>query len=124
MREDGCMESTAFAPGKSVASRATSSEVFLRALVKAGVRVAFGIPGGTASPIFDSIGRVPQLSYVATRHEAAAGFAALGYARATGKPALVLTTSGPGITNALTAIASAHYEDLPVILVAGETPLR
>lgn len=104
--------------------RATSADVFLQTLVDAGVTVAFGIPGGTASPVFDALRRVPGLRYVATRHEGGAGFAALGHARATGEPALVLTTSGPGVTNTLTAVASAHHEDIPLIVVSGEVPVR
>lgn len=102
----------------------TSARLFLEAMVEHGVRVAFGIPGGAASPLFDALRSVPELRYVATRHEAGAAFAALGYARASGLPALVLTTSGPGLTNAITAMASAYAEELPMIVVAGEAPLR
>lgn len=107
-----------------VEERSTTARRFLQTLVESGVTVAFGIPGGTASPIFDALRMVPGLRYVATRHEAGAAFAALGYARATGRPALVLTTSGPGVTNTLTAVASAHHEELPVIVVSGEVPVR
>ena len=97
---------------------------FLQTLVDSGIDTAFGIPGGTASPIFDALRNVRGLRYVATRHEAGAGFAALGHARATDRPALVLTTSGPGVTNVITAIASAHYEDVPMIVISGEVPHR
>lgn len=103
---------------------APSAQVFLQTLVDRGVRVAFGIPGGTASPLFEALRSVSGLRYVATRHEAGAGFAALGYARATGMPALVLTTSGPGVTNTLTAVASASSEEAPMVVVSGEVPLR
>ncbi len=103
---------------------ATAAHAFLQTLADAGVGVAFGIPGGTASPLFDALRTVRGLRYVATRHEAGAAFAALGYARATGVPALVLTTSGPGVTNTLTAVASAHAEEVPMIVVSGEVPLR
>jgi acetolactate synthase I/II/III large subunit len=101
----------------------TCARIFLNNLVDLGVTTAFGIPGGTASPLFDALRRVEGLRYVATRHEAGAAFAALGHARATGRPALVLTTSGPGVTNTITAVASAHYEDIPMIVVSGEVPL-
>jgi acetolactate synthase-1/2/3 large subunit len=84
--------------------------------------MAFGLPGGTISPFFDALGAVPQIRCVATRHETTAVFAAIGHARATGKPALVFTTSGPGITNALTGIAAAYLEELPLIVVGGEVP--
>jgi acetolactate synthase-1/2/3 large subunit len=92
----------------------------LRTLANHGVRTAFGIPGGTASPIFDGLLEVPEIRFVASRHEAMSGFAAAGYARATGSPALVLTTSGPGLTNAITGMAAATLEELPVIFLSGE----
>lgn len=99
---------------------ATAAVAILRALANHGVRVAFGIPGGTASPVFDGLLDVPEIRFIATRHEAMAGFAATGFARATGTPALVLTTSGPGLTNAITGMAAAALEELPVIVIAGE----
>ncbi|MFO0570962.1 MAG: thiamine pyrophosphate-binding protein [Polyangiaceae bacterium] len=104
--------------------QATSAHVFLQTLADAGVCLAFGIPGGTASPLFDALRSVRGMRYVATRHEAGAAFAALGYGRATGIPALVLTTSGPGVTNTLTAVASAYAEEVPMIVLSGEVPLR
>ncbi len=103
---------------------ATAAHAFLQSLVDAGVGVAFGIPGGTASPLFEALRTVRGLRYVATRHEAGAAFAALGHARATGVPAVVLTTSGPGVTNTVTAVASAQAEEVPMIVVSGEVPLR
>lgn len=102
----------------------SAARVFLETLVALGVTTAFGIPGGAASPLFDALRRVSGLRYIATRHEAGAAFAAVGHARATGFPSIVLTTSGPGVTNALTALASALSEELPLILVSGEVPLR
>jgi len=98
----------------------TAAATLLRTFANHGVRVAFGIPGGAASPIFDALVDVPEIAFVATRHEAMAGFAASGYARATGLPALVLTTSGPGLTNAITGMAAATLEELPIIFLAGE----
>jgi acetolactate synthase-1/2/3 large subunit len=88
------------------------------------VTTVFGIPGGAASPLFDALRSISGLRYIATRHEAGAAFAALGHARATGLPSIVLTTSGPGVTNTLTALASALSEELPLIVVSGEVPLR
>lgn len=112
-------------PGTASAPRErTSAQVFLQTLVDAGVSTVFGIPGGTASPLFDALRRVDGLRYVATRHEAGAAFAALGHARAAGQPAIVFTTSGPGVTNTLTAVASAHFEDIPLLVVSGEVPVR
>jgi len=101
-------------------STTTAATALLRTLAGHGVRVAFGIPGGAASPIFDALVDVPEIAFVATRHEAMAGFAASGFARATGMPALVLTTSGPGLTNAITGMAVATLEELPVIFISGE----
>ena len=93
-------------------------------LMRLGVNTAFGVPGGTISSVYTALTRVKGIRHIATRHECAATFAALGHARATGRPALVFTTSGPGITNTLTGLASAAYEGLPVILVGGEVPRR
>ncbi|HEY3816907.1 MAG TPA: thiamine pyrophosphate-binding protein [Polyangiaceae bacterium] len=101
-------------------STPTAARTLLETFASHGVRIAFGIPGGAASPIFDALVDVPEIRFVATRHEAMAGFAASGYARATGLPALVLTTSGPGLTNAITGMAVATLEELPVILLSGE----
>lgn len=98
----------------------SASVALLRALAARGVRAAFGIPGGSASPVFDALVEVPEIVFTPTKHEAIAGFAAMGHARATGLPALVLTTSGPGITNAMTGIAAAFLEELPIIAIAGD----
>ena len=98
----------------------TAATALLKTFADHGVRIAFGIPGGAASPIFDALADMPEIAFVPTRHEAMAGFAACGFARATGMPALVLTTSGPGLTNAITGMAAATIEELPVIFVSGE----
>jgi len=92
----------------------------LRGFAARGVRVAFGIPGSSVGPLFDALADVPEIELVATRHETTAVFAAIGHARATGIPALVLVTSGPGVTNTLTGIASAHLEDVPLIVLGGD----
>jgi acetolactate synthase-1/2/3 large subunit len=105
-----------------VEPRPTAARAMLRALADRGVRVAFGIPGGLVSAVFDALAEVPEIELVATRHEAMAAFAAMGYAAATGLPAVVLTTGGPGITNALTGIAAASAEELPMIVIAGDIP--
>lgn len=102
----------------------TAAIVLLKVLAKHGVRVAFGIPGGTISPLFAALEAVPEIRLISMRHEAMAAFAALGHARATGVPAIVLTTSGPGLINALTGIAAALEEELPLILISGEVAGR
>jgi acetolactate synthase I/II/III large subunit len=100
-----------------------TARVMLEALVHRGVRSAFGIPGGLISPLFDAIADVAGLELITTRHESMAGFAAMGHALITGKPAIVLTTSGPGLTNAITGIAAASVEGLPMIAIAGDVPV-
>jgi acetolactate synthase-1/2/3 large subunit len=92
----------------------------LQAFARRGVRVAFGIPGGFISPLFDALSDIGEIELVTTRHESMAAFCAVGHAIATGEPALVLTTSGPGITNAITGIAGATVESIPLIAVGGE----
>jgi acetolactate synthase-1/2/3 large subunit len=103
-----------------VAPMPSAAVKLLRTFARHGVDVAYGIPGGSASPLFDGLAEVPEISFVSTRHEAMAGFAAMGHARQTGLPALVMTTSGPGLTNAITGIAAASLEGIPMIVLAGE----
>jgi acetolactate synthase-1/2/3 large subunit len=100
----------------------SAAYLMLEAFARRGVRAAFGIPGGLISPIYDAVADVPQIAMVHTRHEAMAAFNAMGHALVTGKPALVLTTGGPGLTNAITGIAAAFAEGLPLIAIAGEVP--
>src|SRR5262249_53682206 len=85
----------------------TTARLMLTTFARRGVRAAFGIPGGFVSPFFDALADVPRIELITTRHEGMAAFCALGHAIATGQPALVLTTSGPGFTNAITGIAGA-----------------
>ncbi len=101
---------------------ASAARAMLQVFARRGVRVAFGIPGGLISSIFDALVDVPEIRLVMTRHEAMAAYCAVGHAIATGHPALVLTTSGPGITNALNGIASAFVEELPLVLISGDVP--
>ncbi len=92
------------------------------ALAETGVEVVFGLPGGAIAPLHDALLDRPDLRVVTTRHEAGAVFAAAGYARMTGKLGVVLVTSGPGLLNALTWVASALCDGVPVLVLAGETP--
>ncbi|WP_437710986.1 thiamine pyrophosphate-binding protein [Sorangium sp. So ce448] len=89
-----------------------------------GVRTVFGLPGGTIAPVYDALLDRPEIQIVTTRHESSAVFAAAGQARVTGKLGVVLVTSGPGITNAMTGIAAAHCEGLPVLILVGEVSRR
>ncbi len=94
----------------------------LDTFARRGMTAAFGLPGGLVSSIYDAVADEPRISLVHTRHEAMSAFNAMGHTLVTGKPALVMTTSGPGITNAITGIASAYVEGIPMIVVAGEVP--
>lgn len=101
-----------------------TADVLVDVLAQSGVEVVFGLPGGTIAPIFDALIDHPEIRVVTTKHEAGAMFAACGYARTTGKIAVVLVTSGPGITNAVTGLASAWADGIPVLLLAGEVPRK
>ena len=104
----------------SIPVKQTAARLMLATLARRGVRAAFGIPGGFVSPFFDALADVPAIELITTRHEAMAAFCAIGHAIATGQPALVLTTSGPGFTNAITGIACANVEAIPLIAISGE----
>ncbi|MCC6998458.1 MAG: thiamine pyrophosphate-binding protein [Deltaproteobacteria bacterium] len=99
-----------------------TADVLVDILVAAGVEVVFGLPGGTISPIYDALLDRPRIRVITTRHESGAMFAAAAYARATGKLGVVLVTSGPGVINTMTGLASAHCDGLPVLVLAGEVP--
>ncbi|MDX2024337.1 MAG: thiamine pyrophosphate-binding protein [Deltaproteobacteria bacterium] len=85
-----------------------------------GVDRVFGIPGGAVGGLYAALDHTPDIAVVHAKHETGAAFMALGYALATGRPGVVFTTAGPGITNAITGIMSAYYEGVPVIHIAGE----
>lgn len=108
------------APARRRAVR--GADVLVRALVREGVTTFFGIPGGAISPVNDALLDVPQAAVVVTRHEAEAVFAACGYFLAAQTPAAVFVTSGPGATNALTGLAAAHCDGIPLVLLVGEVP--
>ncbi len=85
-----------------------------------GVNVVFGIPGGAISAFYSALMERPDVKVITCKHETSAAFLAMGYAIATGRPGVVLTTAGPGITNTITGLASAYYEGVPVVHIAGE----
>ena len=89
-------------------------------LVREGVEVIFGFPGGTVLPLFDTLPRYPQLRHILVRHEQGAAHAADGYARATGKVGVCIATSGPGAANLVTGIATAHLDSSPIIAITGQ----
>lgn len=99
-----------------------AADLLADVLAEAGVEVIFGLPGGPIAPLHDALLDRPQIRTITTRHEAGAVFAAAGYAQATGKLAVVVVTSGPGVLNTMTGIASAYCEGLPVLIIAGDVP--
>lgn len=97
-----------------------TADILLDVLIENGVEVVFGLPGGAIAPLYDALVDRPQVRLVTTKHECGAMFAAASYARTTGKLGVVLVTSGPGILNAMTGLASAFCDGIPVLLLAGE----
>ncbi|WP_237688785.1 biosynthetic-type acetolactate synthase large subunit [Croceicoccus gelatinilyticus] len=89
-------------------------------LVEQGVEVVFGYPGGAVLPIYDALFNDNRIRHILVRHEAGAAHAAEGYARSTGKPGVVLVTSGPGATNAVTGIADAFMDSIPMVVLTGQ----
>jgi acetolactate synthase-1/2/3 large subunit len=100
----------------------TGAEIVVRALIDQGVTDIFGYPGGAVLPIYDALFHEPRLRHVLVRHEQGAGHAAEGYARSTGKPGVVLVTSGPGATNTVTAIVDALMDSIPLVVITGQVP--
>ncbi len=100
----------------------TGAKALVESLEKAGVEVVFGYPGGNVVDIFDCI-RTARFKFVLGRHEQGSTHMADGYARATGKPGVVIVTSGPGATNAITGLATANMDGVPMVLVSGQVPL-
>jgi acetolactate synthase-1/2/3 large subunit len=98
----------------------TGSEIVIRALKDQGVKHIFGYPGGAVLPIYDSLFEDNELIHVLVRHEQGAVHAAEGYARSTGKPGVVLVTSGPGATNAVTGLTDALMDSVPLVVITGQ----
>lgn len=98
------------------------SLALLDTLLDAGIDTVFGIPGSTISPLFDSLHERPQMRLITAKQETGCAFMAAGWAKATGRPGVVLVTSGPGVLNAVNGIASAFYDSIPLVLIAGEVP--
>ncbi|HEV2531864.1 acetolactate synthase 3 large subunit, partial [Phenylobacterium sp.] len=98
----------------------SGAEIVVRALLDQGVDVLFGYPGGAVLPIYDALFAEPRLRHILVRHEQGATHAAEGYARSTGRPGVVLVTSGPGATNAVTGIVDALMDSIPLIVITGQ----
>jgi acetolactate synthase-1/2/3 large subunit len=102
----------------------SGGEALIRALHDEGVEFLFGYPGGAVLHIYDALFRQDKVEHILVRHEQAATHAADGYARATGKPGVVLVTSGPGATNAITGIATAYMDSIPMVVISGQVESR
>ena len=102
----------------------SGGEMLIRALHDEGVEIIFGYPGGAVLHIYDAIFNQDKVEHILVRHEQAATHAADGYARSSGKPGVVLVTSGPGATNAITGIATAYMDSIPLVVISGQVEKR
>ena len=108
--------------GERLLVELTGAEIFVRCLQDEGVDIIFGYPGGAVLHIYDALYQQNKVQHILVRHEQAATHAADGYARATGRPGCVLVTSGPGATNAITGIATAYMDSIPMVVFTGQVP--
>ncbi|MFM5894861.1 MAG: biosynthetic-type acetolactate synthase large subunit [Novosphingobium sp.] len=100
----------------------SGASILVESLIRQGVEFVFGYPGGAVLPIYDALFGDARIRHILVRHEAGAAHAAEGYARSTGKPGVVLVTSGPGATNAVTGIADAFMDSIPLVVITGQVP--
>lgn len=100
----------------------TGAEIIIKLLERQGVERIAGIPGGANLPLYDALSRSDSIRHILARHEQGAGFIAQGQARVTGRPAVFFATSGPGATNAITALADAKLDSIPIICITGQVP--
>jgi acetolactate synthase-1/2/3 large subunit len=105
-----------------VTEERSGANILVESLVRQGVEFVFGYPGGAVLPIYDALFGEERIRHILVRHEAGAAHAAEGYARSTGKPGVVLVTSGPGATNAITGIADAFMDSIPLVVFTGQVP--
>ncbi len=104
----------------TVTQERSGANILVESLVRQGVEFVFGYPGGAVLPIYDELFGDQRIRHILVRHEAGAAHAAEGYARSTGKPGVVLVTSGPGATNAVTGIADAFLDSIPMVVITGQ----
>tara|TARA_B100001250_G_scaffold88116_1_gene72908 strand:- start:989 stop:2755 length:1767 start_codon:yes stop_codon:yes gene_type:complete len=100
----------------------SGAEIVFKCLEDQGVKFIFGYPGGAVLPIYDELKNFESIKHILVRHEQGAGHAAEGYARSTGKPGVLLVTSGPGATNAVTALTDAYMDSVPLVCISGQVP--
>jgi acetolactate synthase I/II/III large subunit len=109
-------------PGVTSQVELTGAEITIRCLQEEKVPFAFGYPGGAILPIYDEMFKQDKVKHILVRHEQAAVHGADGYSRATGAVGVVMVTSGPGLTNAVTGIATAHMDSIPLVIISGQVP--
>jgi acetolactate synthase I/II/III large subunit len=100
----------------------SGADIIIQFLETAGVRIVAGVPGGALLPLYEALGRSSQIRHILARHEQAAGFIAQGMARVSGRAGVCLATSGPGVTNMVTALADAKLDSVPLVCIAGQVP--
>jgi len=100
----------------------TGAEIIIRCLQEEQVEYAFGYPGGAGLFIYDELFKQDKVKHVLVRHEQAAVHAADGYARSSDKVGVAIVTSGPGLTNAVTGIATAYMDSIPMVIISGQVP--
>ena len=100
----------------------TGAEIVFKCLEDQDVEFIFGYPGGAVLPIYDELKNHSSIKHILVRHEQGAGHAAEGYARSSGKPGVVLVTSGPGATNVVTALTDAYMDSVPLVCISGQVP--
>ena len=110
------------APPQTPPAEPNGSEILVRCLQAEGVKYLWGYPGGAVLYIYDALYKQDTIEHVLVRHEQAAVHAADGYARATGDVGVALVTSGPGVTNAVTGIATAYMDSIPMVIITGQVP--
>src|SRR3989338_5608492 len=114
--------SAAAASAPSIPQELRGAEILIKALQAEGVKHVWGYPGGAVLHIYDAFYKQDTIQHVLVRHEQAAVHAADGYARATGEVGVALVTSGPGLTNAVTGIATAYMDSIPMVIISGQVP--
>ena len=105
-----------------MANLMTGAEIVFQVLEDQNVKHIFGYPGGAVLPIYDELKNHKKIKHILVRHEQGAGHAAEGYARSSGRPGVMLVTSGPGATNAVTALTDAYMDSVPLVCITGQVP--
>jgi acetolactate synthase-1/2/3 large subunit len=111
-------------PQAELAKQLSGAEIIVRSLERQGVEVVVGIPGGALLPLYDALSRSTRIRHILARHEQAAGFIAQGMARMTHRAGVCFATSGPGVTNIITALADAKMDSIPLVCITGQVPMH